>query len=438
MIQKILKVTMIVLMILGITFSISNLIPEEVDARTFRATWVEMPDGTLDCMGDGNDCDMDLSGIEDGIGIGISPSKEVKIQNKQESIQKKTLPGLSIKPPKSIKISQGSQLLLKPQDFCVTKDGLFIIPDKQAGNIKIYERSKNFLKLAKTMGRKGYGPGRFAEPTFCFYNEDELKFGVMDSGIRRIFIYDRIGRTEFERLKEIPCLRLGSDIQLQGKKIFVSGVTQDKNKATYDLYYISQANDKATFLLPSFYKYGLKSVDEYQSKYVKEPGIKSIGISGWIDVYDDDVYFVWEGDLRILKQNIESKALTFFGEKSTNYVKPYPSKKLVKGYRKRNIDSIISEKAKMSFVRNIFVGPKYVMVIYEGPFKQDKKSNFRLQFYTLDGDFINEVSIPGAPDRKMWFDKDSDILYSLSSNQNEKGTNYSILEYKIFQKKADP
>jgi hypothetical protein len=38
----------------------------------------------------------------------------------------------------------------------------------------------------------------------------------------------------------------------------------------------------------------------------------------------------------------------------------------------------------------------------------------------------------------MWLDKNSDILYSLTSKQNEKGTNYSILEYKIFQKKANP
>lgn len=435
MIKKILKPTMIILMILGITFSISNFMPKKIDAFVETAAWVLNPDGSFDCQGEGNECDMSGGFVDEGDTV---PSKEVKIQNKQENIQKKILPGFSIKFIEKSEISPGAELLLKPQDFCVTGDDLFIIPDQEAGNIKIYEKNKNFLDLAKTIGRKGYRPGEFAEPTFCFYNDDELKFGVMDSGVRKIFIYDRIGRTEFERLKEIPCLRLGSDIQLHGEKIFVSGFKQDKDKATYDLYYINQTNDQITFILPSYYMYGLASVDEYKSNYHDKPGIKSIGISGWIDVYDDNVYFVWEGDLRILKINIESKSLTFFGEKPSYYVKPYPSKKLVKGYRKRNIDSIISEKAKMSFVRDIFVGPKYVMVIYEGPVKKNKTSNFRLQFYTLDGYFINETPIRGKPDRRMWLDKDSDILYSLSGKQTEKGTNYSILKYKIIQKKANP
>ena len=68
----------------------------------------------------------------------------------------------------------------------------------------------------------------------------------------------------------------------------------------------------------------------------------------------------------------------------------------------------------MSYVRNIFASPGYVFVIYEGPDKQNKKSNFRLQFYTPDGDYIIEVPVTDKPGFKMWFDKDKSILYSLS------------------------
>ena len=427
MIQKILKITMIVFIIMGIAFSISNFVPQKTDAiiGSLMGAWVIDIDSTLECMPPGTECDFKEE-------PGPHP-EEIKNLDKQKRRE------FNIKSNKNIEISPEGELLLNPRSFCVTEDNLFIIPDRQAGNIKIYEKNKNFLKLIKTIGRKGYGPGGFVEPTFCFYDEVEEKIGIMDPGIRKIFIYDRIGRTEFVRISEVPCWETGTEIQLQNQRIFVSGFKLDKNETTYDLYYISQTNDQVTFLLPSYYKYGLISVEDYESQYLKKTGIRAIGIYGMFDVYRDGVYFVWEGDLKIIKLNyISAEVLISFGEKPSHYVKPNPSKKLVEGYLKRNLDTIIGERAKMSYVRDIFVSPKYVMVIYEGPFKQDKESNFWLQFYTLDGDFINEVPIPGAPDRRMWLDKNSDILYSLTSKQNEKGTNYSILEYKIFQKKANP
>ncbi len=81
----------------------------------------------------------------------------------------------------------------------------------------------------------------------------------------------------------------------------------------------------------------------------------------------------------------------------------------------------------MSFVRNIFTNPKYVLVIYEGP----NPKNFRLQFYTLEGTFKGEVPIPGQPNWKMWYDKNGNFLYSLSNN-SDKGV-YFILKYKILE-----
>ena len=86
----------------------------------------------------------------------------------------------------------------------------------------------------------------------------------------------------------------------------------------------------------------------------------------------------------------------------------------------------------MSYIREIFASPKYVLVIYECPVKKDKESKFNLQFYTLDGNFLEEISILGNPDRRMCFDKEGDILYSLASEMTDDlEEEYFILEYKI-------
>ncbi|MFC2146172.1 hypothetical protein ACFLRT_02295 [Acidobacteriota bacterium] len=405
MIQRVIRIAMIVIMILGILFSISNFIaPRKIKAFSIRGVWV---DG--ECMGDGNECDIGW-GFEEDIGTTTSFEFSIKLQEK-------------------IEISPGLKLLPKPQAFCVTEDDLLILPDQKAGDIKIYKKNGNFLELTKTLGGKEDAPGEFVEPKFCYYNRDKekAKFGVMDFGAKKIFIHDRIGRTEFELVMEVPCREYVTDIQIQGDKLFVSGFKADKDLKPYDLYYISIPSDQTTFLLPSFYKYGLTSIEEYKSKYPKKTDIENIGLYARFDVYGDNVYFVWEGDLRIIKLNFKTKGLNFFGKKPNHYVKPYPSEKPSEGKEKRNFDITIKENAEMSFLRDIFVNSKCILVIYEGPASQNEVSNFWLQFYNLDGDFINEVLMPGKHDPGMWFDKDKDILYSLS---NDKGK-YYILKYKI-------
>ena len=312
-------------------------------------------------------------------------------------------------------LSQDVNFLQKPRDFCVTEDNLFLIPDYKAGDIKVYESNG---KIVNILGKKGVGPNEFVKPTFCFF--DEGKFGVMDWGIRKIFIYDRIGNTKnFKRVKEIRCFSLGTEIHLRSNKLLVSGYTPDKNSKPFDLYYIDLASNQTNLLLPSYEKYGLKSFDEYETKYRRQPDIGAIGIGGWFDVHEDDVYFVWEGDLKIIKQNIRTRELSYFGKKTVNYVKPYATKKLINSLRTRDFKTIQQEKSKMSYVRSIFTSKKYVLLIYESTVKKKKNPVFIIQFYMFNGDFLEEIPIPGEPDRKMFFHKNKNILYSLCSILDE-------------------
>jgi hypothetical protein len=216
----------------------------------------------------------------------------------------------------------------------------------------------------------------------------------------------------------------------------ISGYKADQNGKPYDLYYINLTNDQTTFLLPSYYKYGFNSLNAYKTEYQKKPDMKKVGISGWFDIMGNDVYFVWEGNLRIIKINIESRELTFFGEKTLHYIKPYVSKRLLEARRKRDSKTIRSEWAKMSYVRHIFTNSKYALVVYEGPNKQERKSNFRMQFCTLDGTFKEEVLIPDQTDYRMSYDKERNILYSLTSESSGDELEYFILKYKILEEKA--
>ena len=58
--KKILQVTMVLIIILGVLFSISNFTSRELKAGSLLGTWVECPDGSFRCMGDGTECAINL------------------------------------------------------------------------------------------------------------------------------------------------------------------------------------------------------------------------------------------------------------------------------------------------------------------------------------------------------------------------------------------
>ena len=167
---------------------------------------------------------------------------------------------------------------LKTQGFCLTEDELIITPNQTEGRREISEINGSRLELVKVIGRKGFD---FLEPTFCSYNKQAGRLSVLDFGKRQIFIYDRIGRDELILSKEIPCLRLATDIQLIGDRLLIAGYMPDDNGDPYDLYEVS-AGGQITFLLPSYYKYGLKSNEEYEAEYRQKPDIKAKGLDSWL------------------------------------------------------------------------------------------------------------------------------------------------------------
>lgn len=333
----------------------------------------------------------------------------------------------------TIGLDSNTKSLQSPWDFCVVDNKLFMVSDHAAGNVKIYERDGGRLNLVRVLDRKGFGADDFSEPTYCFYNSTG-KFGVLDFGKGEIAIYERIGRLEFKRRMNVPCRLLGTDIQLVGNKLLIAGYTGGAKGGSYELYDIDTANDRKTFLLPSHRKYGFESKKKFASEYSQKPDIRAIGRKGWFDVREDNVYFVWEGDIEgITRLDLKGNEISVFGKTSNQspYIKPKATPGLIKARRTGDFKAIQREWNKVSYVKNLFTGSKYVMVIYKGPAIQKNKPNFWARFYTLNGDFISEESIPGKPGSIFYLDKETNkntsTLYSLS----EASGYYHILEYKI-------
>ncbi|HLP46330.1 MAG TPA: hypothetical protein VK469_10300 [Candidatus Kapabacteria bacterium] len=340
--------------------------------------------------------------------------------------------GVEVKLAEKIGFSQdaGSNPL-ETRGFCLTDDELFITPNQKNGDIEISEINSSRLELINVLRGKEFG---LMEPTFCYYNKKEGRLGIVDFGKKQIVIFERTGRSEFTLVDEIPCIRLATDIQLFGKKgeerLLLSGYIPDENGTPYDLYEVKLADGQTTLLLPSWHKYGLKSNEEYKIEYRQNSGIRAKGLDSWFDVQGDDVYYTWSANYKIIKINIKSKALTFFGQKPRNYVEP-SAEKLIPALNNRNKLMMETARQSMSYISKVFTTPEYVLVIFEGPFNQVNGLNFTLQLYDLNGKYLGETAIPGRPGDRMHFDKDKKILYSLSRNSANSG--YIISKYTVSQ-----
>jgi hypothetical protein len=340
--------------------------------------------------------------------------------------------GFEVKFDKGIEFEERAESSINFRAFCVAEDGLFLIPDTQSGTIKTFvdDMKGMNLKFVKEFGCKGLGRDEFDSPAYCFYDSNYGKFGVSDigKGTKKVFIYDRIEERDFKRVYKIPgvdCfdMRLWGD----GKQLIVSGYVKDEDKNSYELYGINLENpEQKDFLLPSYQKYHLANDEEYRIEFFEKHTLPALGIKAFIDVDGDDVYFVWEAKLKIIKINLKTKEKNIFGYPTPHYIEPFASKELVTARLNMEFTKTRAERRRMSFIRDIFATSRYIFVVYDGP----SQGNFRMQAYTSEGKFLYDVKIPNNhPYREMWLDKQSLTLYSLSSMGNNNKP--QILIYKV-------
>lgn len=344
-----------------------------------------------------------------------------------------SLPAIEIEHLKEITLSQNDETFIqKAGSLIVTEDQAVLIFDYKAGNMKIYDLNG---KLVKIFGGKGLGPNEFVRPYFGSYNKPYVVFA--DFGRKLVFVYKKTGRDTFEFAHKYFCLGMGTDFKLiDDEKLMIAGYKLDEDRKEYHLYQYDYKNDNYEFILPTETSYGFNSLKQFKKKYMET--LMYIGLNQFFDWSVDNIYFVWTGDIRVLKIDRKTKKITSFGKKTENYFPPFLTPEIRRAYDQRNINLLYRLREGMSYVKDIFVlNSNKVCVVYVGPTKSNKGTNVLLQFYTGIGEFVKEFEVlnaraPHHYDLNFYFNKDKNLFYIMDiETTKEFDQIYYLHEYRI-------
>ena len=241
--------------------------------------------------------------------------------------------GQTIQLIEAIKVDKPEKFRGVPISQCIIEGKYFLFTDSQSVTIPVFEKDNGSLIFKKELG-PGFGKEHFAGPLYCFYNQFLGRLGVFDNGQRRILIFDRNAKNDrkdeeeidFIFLKSVPCPRGGDDFDfdLKGNHVIVSGFRVDESGNPFDLYSINIGSEHLHYhyLLSSPEKYKLKTTENYRSEYREKQTLPAIGIKGFFDIQGDDLFFVWEGALRIIKIGLRSKKIKTYEYENVHYSKP--------------------------------------------------------------------------------------------------------------------
>jgi hypothetical protein len=314
-----------------------------------------------------------------------------------------------------VKLSQKLVLLAGPSSFFVTEDRLIFVSDFKLGNFKIYKADGSFLK---EFGKKGSGPDEFHKPIFATYHNRQFVF--FDYGKSRIYLYKRSGEDglTFEKKWEYVCPALGYNLSFFKDDVVINGYKNDSEGISFEAFSVNIKSEQKSFLLPSKYKYGLDHIssEKFLNYYQNNKEYMSIGLMSYCDVEGEYLYYAWEGILRILKVNLDTKEITKFTHSSENYTRPRASSQLIRAYKERNSKLIQAEKRKLNYVRKVFACKKFFGIVYSKSVDNDTAFKLFFQFYSPDGKFIREVAFPGKTtyEPMIYLEKQRMIFYFLN------------------------
>ncbi len=320
---------------------------------------------------------------------------------------------------------------LTAYDFVVTEDELFIVPHAKEGHLKLYRNSGDLFKI---IGRKGPGPEEFELPGPCDYKAPY--FAILDAGKHRVLILKRTKNDDFKRTNELFCLGVPQNIKFYKDNIIIGDYISSK-KGEYFSLYMKDFNDrKICYLLPSYEKYGLSSQKELKAdKWIS----KSTSNFAFFDIYNDYIYYAWEGRAKIIKIDLNTKKREVFGKDTENYIKPSMTPKIRKAYEGILEGKVITtERMKMSWIRGVFADERYSMILYTNLDKESDLWRATIQFYDSEGEYIKEIDLPDAVDYRnsgpaCFYDHENHYLYILSARLREKDfmDEYEVLKYEI-------
>ena len=338
---------------------------------------------------------------------------------------------VDIKEIGKIPLHQDKVLIQRAMSICVSREENYFLLDFKASDIKLYNKHGEFKKV---WGKQGFGPLEFGRPRLLDYREPFMV--IMDLGKRKYIIYSDEKNSDFSHIKEFSNPMMGTDMQVVGDKLLICGNKADNSGRLYDLYSYNYQTGVADFLIPIEDKYGYTSFKEYKNKYEEE--LTAISDNSYCDLNKNFVYYVWAGDLKVIRVNLKDKKRTVFGHKTGNYTKPWMTKQMREDYLTANFKGGHLEYRKFSYLTGILADENLVGVLYCN--FQETKSGWQniIQFYSPDGVFLVEKELPGGvnsdnyPIKTFYYNQKTKILYFLSQTiDKDLNDVYGIIKYKI-------
>ena len=296
---------------------------------------------------------------------------------------------VEVKSLKSFQLSQSDDIIIQdPYAYVVTNDDRILLADYKAGNIKIFDMTG---KRVKIFGSKGVGPNEFLRPLWMSYKEPFIL--VMDRGRRTGFIFKRKENDNFEFTQKFLNIDGSYDVSLLDRdNVMIAGDKYDKNKLLHDLCSFNIKKKTRTFIVPSYIAYHCETDNHFWKE--KRARLRYIDLNLRFDISPDSIYMAWAGSLKITKVNRKTKEATRFGKESKNFVTPHASQEIIKAFRQMDHRKIWKLQRAMSFVKDIFVTTTgTVGIIFNSTFKEDRTNDIWVQFFTENGEFLNETHL---------------------------------------------
>ena len=322
---------------------------------------------------------------------------------------------------KEINLQEKASFLQRPSSFVKTDNGLFVVSDFQAGDLKIYKSSGELLKI---FGRKGQGPDEFLGPFALSFCAPHLS--VVDIDRRMVFLLDIETDGNLKTFQYFSCPGGAQDISLSKNRVAVSGYYVDPRGTAWSVYQYIFSSKK---IVPVFLRheiFGFSSKEDYEKNFLKE--VAPLGMKILCRQQNEDTFAVWDANLRIYKKNIRTGEVRPFGRKTSRYVQPQNTKELEKAKKDRNIKEVQEEIDKFSYILTIGVTNNLFILIYRDP----KDQHRILQVYDYSGNFLGEAEIPSPAERGMFYvSKDECLIHELSYEESLPPGFYKIRTFKF-------
>jgi hypothetical protein len=334
-----------------------------------------------------------------------------------------------------IRLGDNTEIIGDMGFLSVTDDEWLIISDPKDKNIKLFDPKGKFVA---SWGRKGQGPGEFGSIGILDYRKPYLT--VTDPGKMSVHIYERKAASSFQNLLEISNIQGGSPLArsaVHRRQIIFDALARAPNGEPFHLYMRSLDNATVNLILPWPVRYGLTSHDDYMKKhaaYARELGM----FNSCFDFNEDNIFYIWEGELRVINININLKTWSFFGKETENYIRPRLSYSPMRPSSSGKTSGS-EERHKVSRILGIFADDKMVIICYANPAPDLRHYKAFLQFYDIKGSFLKELVFSESDEliniARYVYNRENRCIYVPITMIDEQGRIDNLVKkYQIIQK----